>query len=120
MRWAQPARSWCASTCRSEEVPMRLALLCLVLLAPALAAAKEKVVLDARKPIEGLIEKAIKSKYTVKDMSLSDEPTAGDVKNACREAGAVAVITAREGRGDMWTVMVLNGADGSPLSSFKI
>src|SRR6476659_2551917 len=98
---------------------MRRGLLFLTLLVPAVAAAKQKVVLSADKPLEGLIEKAIKSKYAVKTASVSPEPTSGDVKTACREAGgAIAVITAREGRGDNWTVMVLNGADGTPLTNF--
>ncbi|MBK7863096.1 MAG: hypothetical protein IPJ65_31700 [Archangiaceae bacterium] len=99
---------------------MRRVLLCAVLLVPALALAKAKVVLDAPKPIAALLEKALKAKYSVSKTSLSPEPTGGDVKAACREAGgAIAVVTARQG-GDLYTVMVLNGADGSPLSSFRV
>lgn len=99
---------------------MRRVLLGAVLLLPALAAAKQKIVLDAPKPVSALIEKALKSKYTIKKASLANEPTGGDVKAACREAGgAVAVVTARLG-GDLFTVMVLNGADGSPLSTFRV
>ncbi len=91
-----------------------------VLLVPALALAKPKVVLDAPKPIAPAIEKALKGKYDVKKAQLSADPTGGDVKAACRSAGgAIAVVTARQG-GDLFTVMVLNGADGSPLATFRV
>ena len=96
------------------------ALLCFALLLPAAAVAKPKVVLDAPKPIAGALEKALKAKFDVKKASLAPEPTGGDVKTACREAGgAIAVVTARQG-GDLYTVMVLNGADGSPLATFRV
>ncbi len=98
---------------------MRLSLL--LALVPAVAlGAKPKVVLDAPKQVGPAIEKALKAKYQVVKKDVPDEPTAGDVKTACREAGgAIAVITARPG-GDLFTVMVLNGADGSPLATFRV
>ncbi|MBL8955332.1 MAG: hypothetical protein JNK82_31450 [Myxococcaceae bacterium] len=97
-------------------------LLLVVLLAPALGlAAKPKVVLDAPKQIGPAIEKALKAKYAISKASLSSEPTGGDVKAACRAAGgAIAVVTARQGGGDLFTVMVLNGADGAPLATFRV
>jgi hypothetical protein len=100
-------------------LPGRAALLLLLL--PALAAAKPKIVLDAAKPMGPLLEKALKSKYAISKASLADSPTGGDVKNACREAGgAIAVVTARAGGGELVTIMVLNGADGSPLATFRV
>jgi len=96
------------------------ALLLLAVLVPSLALAKPKVVLDAPKQVSAALEKALKAKFAVSKAQLAAEPTSGDVKTACRNAGgAIAVITARQG-GDLFTIMVLNGADGSPLTSFRV
>lgn len=100
---------------------MRSLALAFALLALPALAAKPKVVLDAPKPVSPALEKALKAKYTITKTSLAPEPTGGDVKAACLDAGgAIAVITARPGGGDLYTVMVLNGADGSPLGSFRV
>ena len=100
---------------------MRALLVLAALSLPSLAlAAKPKVVLDAPKAVGAALEKALKGKYAVSKAQLAPEPTGGDVKDACRTAGgAIAVVTARQG-GDLYTVMVLNGADGSPLATFRL
>jgi hypothetical protein len=99
---------------------MKRALLALVLAAaPALGAAKSKVLIDAPKPVAAEVTKALKAKHNTQNVTLSDEPTAGDVKNACLEHGAIAIVTARQA-GSLMNFMVLNCADGGPLTTFKL
>jgi hypothetical protein len=99
---------------------MRAFVLALSLLAvPALAAGKTKVLIDAPKPVAALLAKTVKAKHTIGSASLSEEPTSGDVSKVCLAQGAVAIITARA-TGDLYNFMVLNCADGSPLSTFRI
>jgi hypothetical protein len=100
---------------------MRLPLvLALVLATTAFAAPKPKVIVDASGPMKALLTKALKKKFTPvpPKSDIPDEPGAGAVKQAVREAGAVAIVTARLG-GGVWSVMALNGADGAPLEQFK-
>ena len=84
---------------------MNRALLLAVLAAtPAFAAAaKSKVLLDGPKPVVTELTKALKAKHNTHPVQLSDEPTAGDVKNACLEQQAVALgwglLRTREGSG---------------------
>lgn len=96
-----------------RALPLLLALLS----APVLA--KSTVLLDAPKPIKPALEKALGAKVTVKGVSLSASPGAGEVKAACLETKASALVTARLA-GGVYTVQVLNGADGDLLSSFKL
>ena len=97
---------------------MRALALVLLLSVPALAA-KQKVLVDAPKPVKALLEKQLKKTYTTAPVTLESEPSGGDVKQACLNAGgAIAVVTARLA-GGQYTVMVLNGANGDPLSSFR-
>lgn len=98
---------------------MRALLGCLLLAAPAFAAAKTKVLIDAPKPVAAVLSKALKAKHTIGNASVPEEPTAGDVNKACLAQGAVAIVTARAA-GDLYNFMVLNCADGSPLSTFRI
>ena len=96
------------------------ALVLVLLASSALAAGKPKVVVDAPAPLKALLTAALKKKFTPvpAKKALSDQPGAGEVKQAARDAGAVAVVTARL-NGATWTVMALDGADGSPLEQFK-
>jgi hypothetical protein len=99
---------------------MNRALLCSLLLsAPAFAAAKTKVLIDGPKAVAAEVTKAVKAKHGTGTVSLPDEPTAGDVKNACLEHGAVAIITARQA-GSVMNFMVLNCYDGGPITTFKM
>ena len=101
---------------------MRAPVLLGVLLATttALAAAKPKVVLAAPGPMKALLTKSLKDKFTLvpPKSALPDEPGANAVKQAVREAGAVALLTAKLEDG-VWSVMALNGADGAPLEQFR-
>lgn len=100
---------------------MRAGFLVVLLLSTSvLAAAKPKVVVDAGGPMKALLTKALKKKFTVvaPKNAIPDEPGSAAIKTACKEAGAVAVVTARFS-GGVWQVMALNGADGSPLEQFK-
>ena len=94
--------------------------LLLVLLATSALAAKPKVIIDAPGPMKALLTKVLKKKFTPvpPKNDIPDDPGANAVKQAVREAGAVAVVTARL-EGGVWSVMALNGADGSPLEQFK-
>ncbi len=85
-----------------------------------LAAPKPKVVVDAGGPMKALLTKVLKKKFTpvAPKSPVPDEPGASAIKAACRETGAVAVVTARF-TGGVWQIMALNGADGSPLEQFK-
>ena len=94
--------------------------LLLVLLATSALAAKPKVIIDAPAPMKALLTKALKKKFTPvpPKANIPDEPGANAVKQAVRAAGAVGLVTARL-EGGIWSVMALNGADGSPLEQFK-
>lgn len=91
-----------------------------LLLSASVLAAKPKVVVDAEGPMKALLTKTLKKKFTpvAPKNPVPDEPGASAIKTACREAGAVAVVTARFS-GGVWQIMALNGADGSPLEQFK-
>jgi hypothetical protein len=95
-------------------------LLMLLLAGTAFAAAKPKVVVDAPAPVKALLTAALKKKFTPvpSKKPMSEDPGAGEVKQTVRDAGGIAVVTARVNNG-VWTVMVLNGADGSPLEQFR-
>lgn len=95
-------------------------LLATLIATAAFAAPKPKVIVDAPNPIKALITKALKKKFTpvAPKGNIPDDPGAAAVKQAVREAGAVALVTAKL-EGGVWSVMALNGADGSPLEQFK-
>lgn len=86
---------------------------------PLLASAKTKVLLDAPKSATPAFSKALKKNHSVAPQSFASEPTAGDVKDACRLSGAIAIVSVKSAAGIL-NVTVLNGADGNPLSTFRI
>ena len=94
----------------------RLAVL-LLLAAPALAA-KPRVLVDAPPQVAKIITKLLSKKYTptLVKSPLADEPTAKQAADATRDLGAIAIVQARRDA-KLWTVRVLNGADGTVLAS---
>lgn len=100
---------------------MKASVLAVVLLATtAIAAAKPKVIVDAPGPMKAVLTKVLKKKFTPVPPrgKIPDDPGANAVRDAARAAGAVAIVTARL-EGGVWSVMALNGADGTPLEQFK-
>ena len=87
----------------------------------ALAAAKPKVLIDAPAPMKALLTNALKKKFTPVPAKkpLSDSPLGNEVKTAVREAGAIGVVIARL-NGGSWSVLVLNGADGTVLEQLSV
>ncbi len=98
----------------------RLSVLALLLAAPVLAAPKPKVVIDGPASVRALVNKILMKKYRPVPPSkpVSNEPTANEVTDITRKAGAKALVICRI-EGKLITVQVLDGYDGSPLSSFR-
>ncbi len=100
---------------------MKATVVAVVLLATAaIAAPKPKVILDAPGPMKAVLTKVLKKKFTPVPPKgkLPNDPGANAVREAVRATGAVAIVTARLEAG-VWSVMALNGADGTPLEQFK-
>lgn len=68
-----------------------------------------------------LVAKALSSKAISRPVTsaLSDVPTAKEVREMCEPVGAVAVVHVRQ-RGAAQVLMVLNGADGTPLETYTM
>ncbi|MBX7114234.1 MAG: hypothetical protein K1X64_07845 [Myxococcaceae bacterium] len=98
----------------------RFSVLALLLAAPVLAAPKPKVVIDGPASVRALVNKILMKKYrpVPPGKPVSDEPTANEVTDITRKAGAKALVICRI-EGKLITVQVLDGYDGSPLSSFR-
>jgi hypothetical protein len=98
---------------------IRFALAIALGLAPASGLAKTRVLVDAPKPVAALLSKALKHKHDLRPITFDSEPGSWDVTDVCLNLGAAAVITVRQ-RGDVYTVAVINGADGEPLVTFRL
>jgi len=100
-------------------MPRGLALLVLLLTAPMSAwAAKPRVLVDAPPQVAKIVSKLLAKKYTPTPVKspLADEPTAKQAADATRDLGAIAIVQARRDA-TLWTVRVLNGADGTILAT---
>jgi hypothetical protein len=93
----------------------------LLLCATVALGAKPKVVVDAPPPMNKLLTAALKKKFTpvAAKKPMSDEPLSNETKTVVREAGGIGVVLARLS-GGAWSVLVLNGADGTVLEQLKV
>ncbi|MFT3838752.1 MAG: hypothetical protein QM723_17360 [Myxococcaceae bacterium] len=93
----------------------------LLMLLPFAALAKDKVAIDAPKPIVNQISAAVKKHFSgvaVKS-ELPENPSGGDVRKAAAAVGAKAVVYIRKSGGS-FTVMVLDASDGGLLEQMQV
>lgn len=99
---------------------MRCLAVVLVMAQVATAAVKPRVLIDAPAALAKPITKLLSKKYSPRPVkkSLTPDPTAKEVAEVTRAVEAIAVVQARLDSG-VWVVRVLNGADGTPLSTIR-
>ena len=79
---------------------------------------KQAVIIDAPPAMAKLLQSTLSTRFnaSITRDALSDAPTSKEVRSVTSPAKAIAVVLARPA-GDAWTIMVLNGADGTPLET---
>lgn len=84
----------------------------------AATSSRQAVVVDAPPAMAKLLQSTLGARFavTVNREALSDQPMAKEVRSVTAPANALAVVMARAA-GDTWTLIVLNGADGTPLET---
>lgn len=103
----------------TRSIARRAALVMTLLALPSLAA-KPRVMVDAPPEVAKLINKVLAKKYTPTKLlkPLSAQPLIKEIVEATRDLRAIAVIQAQL-EGHLWTVQVLNAADGTPLGDVE-
>ncbi len=82
------------------------------------AGTRASVVVDAPAAMAKLLKSTLGARFsvTVAKTALSDAPVAKEVRALTEPVGAIALVLGRQ-TGELWTLTVLNGADGTALDT---